>query len=198
MGDTMNRIALLVVIASIAFIADGYAEECRSGIPIESYSFVASPQDTNPPAQVEVTSAEVIRGSDTSRTLCKSIGSIGFFITPPVDNQTPGDYLGYVVNYRSGSIAEQAFREELGESNPMRAQDGVVWVNFYDRPKEDLIAEFTLVAMDEAGNIGQESSPVQVEAEGIGTGCSSSGSGSGALGAVALIAVWIVRRKAKA
>jgi hypothetical protein len=196
MGGVMNRYAMLALMASLTFAARGFAEDCRSGVPIEPYAFVVDPQDTSRPARVVVTDTEVIRGSDTEGTLCISIGSIGFSVTPPEDDRTAGDLLGYVVSLRSGSIDEQAFVEGLGAEHPIEANDGVVWVNFDDRPREDLIAEFTLAAMDEAGNIGQESLPVQIEAGAIDTGCNTAGSSGCAPGAIVLIVVWLVRRKA--
>jgi len=156
---------------------------------------VLDESDTEAPGVVNITNTDIIRGSDTEGTLCISVGSIGLFIDPPTDNVSQPIELGYLVEVGS----EHSFHFQLefpsDEPVPVKAVDGVVWVNFIDKPAELFDAEFTVSAVDKAGNISEKSSPIRVTDSGTGSGCSTAGSGSVSLVFLLLTTLWIQKRR---
>lgn len=201
----MTRI-LIPLAVSISFLLGAApraeAVACYNGKEIAELEIIPDDQDTRPPGTVTILDTEIIRGEDTTGTLCVSVGSLGFTIEPPTDDVSAGHQLGYLVEI----VSEEGFPvylfsmnaetiPEPGETIPVKAEGDVVWVNFYDRPKKTLDATFTLAAVDQAGNVSEKSSPVRITDPGIGGGCSTTGQGSASTVLLLAVACWFTLRR---
>jgi len=191
------KTTLHVFLASTVFICASnklMADDCNPGKTIITHEVVQNEGDTEAPGVVGILNTDIIRGDNTDGTLCISVGSIGFFIEPPTDNESQQNELGYLVEIESVNSFHFALFLDSDGPVPVKAIDGVVWVNFNDKPKELFDAEFTISAVDKAGNISEKSSPIRLTDSGTGGGCSTAGSGSGSLILLLLTALWIQKR----
>jgi len=135
--------------------------------------------DDEPPAKVDAVGVEIRRGkgpqggcSQTS-TSCDDIGSITIVPTPPSDNRTPSDELGYRVRLVGGvapsglTIPTEAVRLQSGDPPALYLH----WIDGATDDQEAIDFSIALTAIDRAGNEGPESAPIRIHHTGSGSGC---------------------------
>lgn len=191
----MLRAAIVVVVCSLA--VSSRAGAC-SIAPIGEHTTDAAEAkiDITAPDKVGAITTTVERGgsaeqgcSSTHSDSCAGIGVIGIHPTPPADDRSSAEHLGYVIHVRAGeapmaipAIAIRPFSEGF---------IALAW----DDPGGAAPIDFTIVvqAVDRAGNVGPESEPVRITDAGAvdDVGCRASGGGRSAVSFEWLLAVLV-------
>jgi hypothetical protein len=164
-----------------------------------------SSTDDVPPAAVEKVSIDIMRGhgpessgcnGSHSETSCDDLGIVGLRVTPPEDDSTPGDQLGFVITLTAGKLPGDV----VLPPNAVRGFQGslpLVWIDGASDEQEPIDFTVTLSAVDEAGNVGPPSNPIRIQDPGSSEGCGTASSGLGSWwpGAIVmLLALHAVRR----
>jgi len=168
--------AILIILAMLNNHAK--SEDCKGGK--NNILLVVDEEqknsDTVSPDKPVIGSVEVIRGEDVTGTLCVSVGMLGFKLIEARDNMTLQDSMGFYVELVSGDDPKRV--STYNEEGPIMAEEGTLWVNFGDDRTKPIDFTFRIASVDQAGNVGEWSSPIKVTHPGIkankdGGGCSS-------------------------
>jgi hypothetical protein len=155
-----------VTIAAIGAGTPGNARACSlAAAEWVEYAVDASDSDQTAPTGFTDVSASVSRRQETvcagetcTTTSCGNAGFVAFAYTPPLDDQTPEDQLGYRIVWLEGPVPES-----------MRARVGPIWplpgqlsfsLDFDEAAAID--ATVALVGVDRAGNESAHSAPVHL------------------------------------
>ncbi len=173
------------------------ADSCSNARPMVPLMVVVQPEQPTAPGRVVILSHELVRGPDTSGTKCISTGSLGFQVQAPADDQTPPDQLGYLLELTDPADEWGRFSLYLegadGDPVPFKATDGWVWFNFSDRPERSVDWTFRLAAVDEEGNQGEWSEPINITHPGKDFGCATGGAGGSLM--FGLLCLALLRRR---
>lgn len=188
----------LTLILACAWTQTAQADSCSNARPMVPMMVVVQPAEPVAPGKVELISTDLDRGPDTKGTLCISVGSLGFEVSAPGDDYTPPDKLGYLIEMLEPADDWWRFEHHLmftDEPTPLQADEGWVWFNFDDMPEEPVDWTFRLAAVDEDGNLGEWSDPINTTHKGMDFGCATAAGGE-SVGMVFLIFVglWWRRR----
>lgn len=175
------RLSLLVsatIASTLTF--SGIASACEFAGPIEHVVDPAEADvDKEPPAKIETVGVEIRRGEgpeggcSRTSTSCDDIGSITLVPTPPSDNRTAPNELGYRIRLVGGTLPEglslpsEAWRAE-GSNFPALS---LRWIDGSTDDQEAIDFTITLTAIDRAGNQGPESDPIRIHHTGSRLGC---------------------------
>jgi len=185
---------LVALVFACAGFQPARADSCSNARPMVPVLVTVLPDQPTAPGQVVILSHKLIRGPDTSGKKCLSTGSLGFEIQAPGDDETPADRLAYLLEMVEPAEDWFKFGQHLidaDEPSPIEALDGWVWFNFTDMPEEPVDWTFRLAAVDEDGNQGEWSEPIDVTHPGKDFGCATGGgSGSLVLGLLCLALLW--------
>lgn len=176
----MHRFCLGLFLLAPIFVSRP-AEACRAPGLIEHEIDPAEQAiDKEPPGRVETVGVSVHRGkgpegSGCNRrgsTSCDDIGSIALIPTPPSDNRTPKEELGYRVRFIGGRVPDGLHipdgARRLYEFEP--PSFGLRWIDGATDDQEAFDFTVTLTAIDKAGNEGPESAPIRIH-HGGSSGC---------------------------
>lgn len=172
-------LGLLLIASTLSF--PRIADACSFAGPIEHEIDPAEAAvDDEPPAKIETVGVEIRRGKgpeggcSQSSTSCDDIGLITLIPTPPSDNRTDADELGYRIRLVGGevpsglTIPTEAWR--LQTSSPPAALS-LHWIDGATDDQESIDFTVTLAAVDRAGNEGPESAPIRIHHAGSSSGC---------------------------
>lgn len=188
---------LAATLIASAWAQSAQADKCSNARPIVPLMVVVQPEQPGAPGKVEILAHDLDRGPNTSGLKCVSVGSLGFQVQAPADDETPPERLGYLLTLEPAD-AWWRFGDHLidrDDPRPLESTDGWVWFNFDDMPEEPVDWTFRLAAVDEDGNQGEWSEPVQVIHKGMNFGCAT-GSGHGSLGLLLWVGLALFRRRA--
>lgn len=173
--------------------------------PIHSIDPAEEAEDNEPPERVEAVEVSVQRGHgprNNVSTSCDDIGSVTLIPTPPSDNRTAPDELGYEIRLASGnapdglSFPSEAVRT-MGENGAIYLR----WVDGATDDQEPIDFSITLTPVDLGGNRGPESEPFRIHDPGSSassSGCTiaaGKGQTSFTIGLVSLAFFGLLRRR---
>ena len=178
MSIRSSLLASATIASTLAF--SRIAGACEFPAPVEHVVDPAEADvDKEPPVKIEAVGMEVRRGkgprggcSPTS-TSCDDIGTITLVPTPPSDDRTPSNELGYRIRLVSGTVPSGL----TIPTEAWRVENGVVpglylrWIDGASDDQEAIDFTVVLAAVDRAGNEGPESAPVRIHHPGSSSGC---------------------------
>ena len=130
-------------------------------------------EDSEPPGTVEVIKVKVKRGRAPVRTSLDDLGSIGLIISPPADDRTPVDKMGYRLKHLKGEMPAGLLPDY--DVRPSENEIYLCWVDGASNDQEPLDFLISVSAVDLGGNLGLPTS-VHVTHPGS-TGCGTVGGG---------------------
>ncbi|MCX4247669.1 MYXO-CTERM sorting domain-containing protein [Paraliomyxa miuraensis] len=197
---TCLRPLALTALIALAVAAPSIAAACSSfGLePVEPDTTLA---DDTPPGVIGDVDVSIGRGNAPKCVLgscesssCDDIGFITLDFAAPTDDQTTADRMAYVIEVvdgepMAGLLPDGPFRPGTVNRIPLQWLDGAT--------DDQEAFEFTIVirAVDEAGNIGDASEPIEIADPGSASGCSIGGPGRAwPLLALLPLGIWVRRR----
>lgn len=177
----MHRFCLALFLVALVFLSRA-ADACSFPGPIEHEIDPAEQAiDKEPPARTETVGVSVRRGKGPEgsgcggqgSSSCDDIGSIALIPTPPSDDRTPPNELGYRLRFVGGRlpdglrIPDDARRLSQGEPPALDLR----WIDGATDDQEPFDFTVTLTAIDKAGNEGPESAPIRIHHSGSSSGC---------------------------
>ncbi len=170
-----SALAFLLIASTLTF--SRIADACSFAGPNEHVVDPAEAAvDDEPPAKVETVGIEIRRGKGPrggASTSCDDIGSIAITPTPPSDNRTAPNELGYRIRLVGGEapsgvrVPDEAWRVQSNNSPALYLH----WIDGATDDQEAIDFTITLTAIDRAGNEGPESAPIRIHHPGSGSGC---------------------------
>lgn len=168
------RLTVFVLLAALLWQIDP-ARACSLVAPIEHE---LDPQeqidDSSPPGPVDTPWYAITRGTGSSlscsSTSCDDIGTLRLEITPPQDDRTGPEDIGYRIEHLEGDMPVG-----LLPDTDIRADDGVIFLYWDDEAEanqEALYFKLSIRAVDLGGNLSEEATVLEIHHPGS-CGCSS-------------------------
>ena len=152
--------------------------------------------DSEPPGKIEIINSLILRGHEpdgigcSSGGSCDDIGSITIGVTPPEDNRTDAEHMGYRLEMVGGNPPIQL--PDFDVTSPF----GEIYIHWGDGATDSQEAiEFSVIiyAIDLAGNVGPPSEPYLILHPGS-SGCNTNPRSSLSTCFLALVFYAIFRR----
>lgn len=173
----MNQFKPALLAVFLLFADPATAQACLAGPELHELDPVEMAEDSSPPGAIPKVLAEIRRGrapdsagcGEVSMVSTDDLGWVTLTVTPPTDDRTPDDKMGYMVTLVDGTVPDGLTMP----AEPWRATGGTLTLSWVDGATDNHDSfSFTLAitSLDLAGNEGP-AFQLSVSDRDDGTGC---------------------------